>query len=159
MRFHEFDIAAIDGTSDFLSRAEGKVVLVVNVASQCGFTSQYDGLQALYEELSDQDFLIMGFPCNQFGAQEPGTPEEITQFCRTTYNVSFPLSEKIEVNGPDRHPLYAWLTGDEQGQPGDIRWNFEKFLISRQGLVLSRFGSRVAPEDAGLLQELADALE
>ena len=159
MRFHEFEINGIDGSSNLLAKAEGKVVLAVNVASQCGFTPQYDGLQALYEELSDQDFLIIGFPCNQFGAQEPGSHEEIANFCQVNYNVNFPLSEKIDVNGSDRHPLYAWLTGDEQGQAGDIRWNFEKFLIGRDGQVLARYGSRVAPEDATLLQELADALE
>ncbi|MEM9384091.1 MAG: glutathione peroxidase [Pseudomonadota bacterium] len=159
MRFHDFEISALDGSMNLLAKAEGKVVLAVNVASQCGFTSQYDGLQALFEELNDQEFLIIGFPCNQFGAQEPGSPEEIADFCRVNYNVTFPLSEKIEVNGTDRHPLYAWLTDDAQGQTGDIRWNFEKFLIGRDGQVISRYGSRVAPEDATLLQELADALE
>ncbi|MEO0424992.1 MAG: glutathione peroxidase [Pseudomonadota bacterium] len=159
MRFHEFDLSALDGSTNLLAKAEGKVVLAVNVASQCGFTSQYDGLQALFEELNDQEFLIIGFPCNQFGAQEPGSPEEIANFCQVNYNVTFPLSEKIEVNGDDRHPLYAWLTDQAQGQPGDIRWNFEKFLIGRDGQVIARYGSRVAPEDATLLQELADALE
>jgi glutathione peroxidase len=158
MKFSEFPISALDGSADLLAQCENKVVLVVNVASQCGFTPQYDGLQALYEELRDQDFLIIGCPCNQFGAQEPGTPEEITSFCQVNYGVSFPLSEKITVNGGDRHPLFAWLTAPENGYPGDIAWNFEKFLIGRDGRVRGRYGSRTAPEDATLLQDVADAL-
>jgi glutathione peroxidase len=158
VKFHEFQINALDGSADLLAQCEGKVVLAVNVASHCGFTPQYDGLQALYEELNAQDFLIIGFPCNQFGAQEPGSPEEIATFCQTNYGVTFPLSEKIDVNGESRHPLYAWLTAEENGHPGDIGWNFEKFLIGRDGTLLARYGSSTTPEDATLLGELADAL-
>lgn len=159
MRFSDIEINGLDGSPNLLAQCENKVVLAVNVASQCGFTPQYDGLQALYDELSDQDFVIIGFPCNQFGGQEPGDAEEILTFCRSNYGVSFPISEKIDVNGPDRHPVYAFLTAEDEGHTGDIRWNFEKFLIGRDGHVVARYGSRTAPEDAGLLQSVADALE
>ena len=157
-RFQDFEIDAIDGTPDLLADTEGKVVLAVNVASECGFTPQYEGLQALYEELQDEPFLIVGFPCNQFGAQEPGTADEIQDFCKVRYGVTFPLSSKIDVNGAQRHPLYAWLTAQENGFPGNIRWNFEKFLIDRDGRVRARYPSGTKPEDAGLLQDIADAL-
>jgi len=157
--FHEFEIESIEGKPHLLAQTEGKVVLAVNVASECGFTPQYEGLQALYEELVDDPFLIVGFPCNQFGAQEPGAEADIQKFCKMRYGVTFPLSRKIDVNGTQRHPLYAWLTAKENGFPGDIRWNFEKFLIGSDGRVLARYGSRTAPEDAGLLDDIADALE
>jgi len=157
--FHEFEIESIEGKPHLLAQTEGKVVLAVNVASECGFTPQYEGLQALYEELVDDPFLIVGFPCNQFGAQEPGAEADIQKFCKMRYGVTFPLSRKIDVNGTQRHPLYAWLTARENGFPGDIRWNFEKFLIGSDGRVLARYGSRTAPEDAGLLDDIADALE
>jgi glutathione peroxidase len=157
--FHEFEIESIEGKPHLLAQTEGKVVLAVNVASECGFTPQYEGLQALYEELVDDPFLIVGFPCNQFGAQEPGAEADIQKFCKVRYGVTFPLSRKIDVNGTQRHPLYAWLTAKENGFPGDIRWNFEKFLIGSDGRVLARYGSRTAPEDAGLLDDIADALE
>ena len=157
--FHEFEIESIEGKPHLLAQTEGKIVLAVNVASECGFTPQYEGLQALYEELVDDPFLIVGFPCNQFGAQEPGAEADIQKFCKVRYGVTFPLSRKIDVNGTQRHPLYAWLTAKENGFPGDIRWNFEKFLIGSDGRVLARYGSRTAPEDAGLLDDIADALE
>ena len=157
--FHEFEIESIEGKPHLLAQTEGKVVLAVNVASECGFTPQYEGLQALYEELVDDPFLIVGFPCNQFGAQEPGAEADIQKFCKVRYGVTFPLSRKIDVNGTQRHPLYAWLTAKENGFPGDIRWNFEKFLIGSDGRVLARYGSRTAPEDAGLLDDIAGALE
>jgi len=157
--FHEFEIESIEGKPHLLAQTEGKVVLAVNVASECGFTPQYEGLQALYEELVHDPFLIVGFPCNQFGAQEPGAEADIQKFCKVRYGVTFPLSRKIDVNGTQRHPLYAWLTAKENGFPGDIRWNFEKFLIGSDGRVLARYGSRTAPEDAGLLDDIADALE
>lgn len=157
--FHEFSIDSIDGRPDLLSACRGKAVLAVNVASKCGFTPQYAGLEALYRDLAGEGFVVVGFPCNQFGAQEPGDAAAIQQFCSTSYDVSFPLSAKIEVNGPGRHPLYAWLTGEEAGHAGDIEWNFEKFLIGRDGRVLARYPSGTKPDDAGLLQDIAAALE
>jgi glutathione peroxidase len=157
--FHEIAIESIEGKPDLLAQTEGKVVLAVNVASECGFTPQYEGLQALYEELTGDPFLIVGFPCNQFGAQEPGTEADVQKFCKIRYGVTFPLSRKIDVNGAKRHPVYAWLTAKENGYPGDIRWNFEKFLIGADGRVLKRYGSRTTPTDAGLLEDIAAALE
>ena len=133
-------------------------MLVVNVASECGYTPQYAGLEALARELADEPFLVVGFPCNQFGAQEPGTEAKIQEFCQLRYGVTFPLSGKIEVNGAGRHPLYAWLTSRENGFPGDIRWNFEKFLIGRDGNPRGRYASDTEPEDAGLRQDIAEAL-
>ena len=157
-RFQDFEIDSIDGTPDLLAQSEGKVVLAVNVASECGFTPQYEGLQALYDELRDEPFLIIGFPCNQFGSQEPGTEEQIQEFCKLRYGVTFPLSRKIDVNGTHRHPLYVWLTAQENGFPGNIRWNFEKFLIGADGRVRARYPSGTKPEDNGMLQDIADAL-
>jgi glutathione peroxidase len=136
----------------------GEVTLAVNVASQCGLTPQYTGLEQLYRELHDQGFSIVGFPCNQFGQQEPGNAEEIATFCRTSYEVSFPLSAKLEVNGPGRHPLYAWLTDPQNGFPGDIDWNFAKFLIDRDGRIVARYPPPTRPDDKGLLQDVANAL-
>jgi glutathione peroxidase len=156
--FQDFEIESIDGKPNLLAQTRDKVVLAVNVASECGFTPQYDGLQALTEELADQAFVVVGFPCNQFGAQEPGNEADIQQFCRVRYGVTFPLSRKIDVNGAQRHPLYAWLTSAENGCPGNIRWNFEKFLIGADGKVRARYPSGTAPEDKGLLQDIADAL-
>jgi glutathione peroxidase len=156
--FQDFEIDSIEGTPLLLAPTAGKVVLAVNVASQCGFTPQYDGLQALYEELADQAFVVVGFPCNQFGGQEPGSEADIQQFCKVRYGVSFPLSRKIDVNGAERHPLYAWLTARENGFPGNIRWNFEKFLIGADGTIRARYPSGTKPEDSGLLQDIADAL-
>jgi glutathione peroxidase len=156
--FYSFSIKGIDGVPDLLAPLRGSVALVVNVASQCGYTPQYVGLERLYRELKGHRFVVIGFPCNQFGAQEPGAESEIMQFCTTTYNVTFPLSAKIDVNGPSRHPLYAWLTAERNGFAGDVQWNFEKFLIGRNGEVLSRYPSGTKPEDNGLLQEIAQAL-
>ncbi len=154
----DFRINGIDGGGNLIPQLEDKVVLVVNVASRCGLTPQYRGLEKLYAELRDQDFVIVGFPCNQFGAQEPGAEDEIVQFCATNYGVSFPLTTKIEVNGPGRHPIYAWLTSDDDGFPGDIEWNFEKFLLDRDGRVVKRYPPATTPEDKGLLQDIADLL-
>ena len=156
--FFNFKLTALDGSPDLLARARGKVVLAVNVASKCGLTPQYTGLEQLQKDLASQDFTVLGFPCNQFGGQEPGTPQDIQQFCSTTYGVSFPLSEKIDVNGAGRHPVYHWLTNAPGVADGDIQWNFEKFLISREGAVLKRYPPTVKPEDKGLLQDIADAL-
>ena len=156
--FYSFPLAALDGTPDLLGRQRGKVTLAVNVASRCGLTPQYTGLELLQQDLADQNFTVIGFPCNQFGGQEPGTAEEILKFCATTYGVTFPMSSKLEVNGPGRHPLYAWLTDPANGVPGDIQWNFEKFLIGRDGRVLKRYPPTTRPEDRGLMQDIADAL-
>jgi len=156
--FTDFAIDHLSGEPDLLGALRGHVALAVNVASECGYTPQYGGLQRLHEELSGQGFSVAGFPCNQFGGQEPGSAGEIQAFCSARFGVTFPMSVKIEVNGPDRHPVYAWLTHPDNGFPGDISWNFEKFLISRDGHVSGRYPSGTDPQDAGLLQDIADAL-
>lgn len=155
LSFYDFSVKSIDGMPDLLAPLRGSVALVVNVASKCGYTPQYAGLERLYREMKGQQFTLIGFPCNQFGAQEPAAESAIMQFCTTTYNVTFPMSAKINVNGPARDPLYAWLTSGQNGFPGDIEWNFEKFLISRDGKVIGRYPSGTRPEDNGLLQEIA----
>ena len=156
--FYDFKLSGIDGTADFLAGLKGKVVLAVNVASQCGLTPQYTDLEGLHEELASEDFAVVGFPCNQFGSQEPGSEEEIQAFCSTNYGVTFPLSAKLEVNGAGRHPLYAWLTDPANGHAGDIQWNFEKFLIGRDGKLLHRYAPTVEPRDNGLMNDIAAAL-
>jgi glutathione peroxidase len=156
--FYDFAVQGLDGAPDILGPLRGAVTLAVNVASKCGYTPQYAGLEELYQELRNKNFAVVGFPCNQFGAQEPGTASEIQSFCSLNYGVSFPLSAKIDVNGPHRHALYAWLTAKENGFPGDIGWNFEKFLIARDGRVISRYPSGMKPTDATFLQDLADVL-
>ena len=156
--FYDFKLNAIDGAPDLLSGLKGKVVLAVNVASQCGLTPQYTDLEGLHEELAGEDFAVVGFPCNQFGAQEPGSEEEIQTFCSTNYGVTFPMSAKLEVNGAGRHPLYAWLTDPANGHAGDIQWNFEKFLIGREGRLLKRYAPTVKPRDNGLMNDIAAAL-
>ena len=156
--FFGFDVKSIDGKDDLLGGLKGKVVLAVNVASRCGLTPQYTGLEELHEELAKENFAVVGFPCNQFGAQEPGSEEEIQTFCSATYGVTFPMSAKLEVNGTGRHPLYAWLTDPANGNPGDIQWNFEKFLIGRDGRLLKRYAPTTKPRDNGLMQDIADAL-
>jgi glutathione peroxidase len=156
--FFAFKIRAIDGGEDLLGALRGKVALAVNVASRCGLTPQYTGLEQLQRDLAGENFTVVGFPCNQFGAQEPGSEQEIQTFCSLTYGVSFPMSAKLDVNGAGRHPLYAWLTDPANGHPGDIEWNFEKFLIGRDGRVLKRYPPPVKPEDKGLMQDIAEAL-
>ncbi len=156
--FYDFDVSGIDGKTALLGGLKGKVVLAVNVASRCGLTPQYTGLEELHEELAGENFAVVGFPCNQFGAQEPGSEKEIRTFCSANYGVTFPMSAKLEVNGTGRHPLYAWLTDAANGHPGDIQWNFEKFLIGRDGRLLARYAPTVAPRDKGLMQDIADAL-
>jgi glutathione peroxidase len=156
--FFDFDIAGIDGAPGLLGELKGKVVLAVNVASRCGLTPQYTDLEGLHEELAGENIAVVGFPCNQFGAQEPGSAAEIQAFCSATYGVTFPMSAKLEVNGAGRHPLYAWLTDPANGHPGDIEWNFEKFLIGRDGRLLNRYSPTVKPRDAGLMNDIADAL-
>jgi glutathione peroxidase len=134
----------------------GKALLVVNVASKCGLTPQYTGLEQLQKEYGDRGFSVLGFPCNQFGAQEPGSAEEIETFCSITYGVTFPMFEKVDVNGDDRHPIYDDLTkvADAEGASGDIRWNFEKFLISPAGEIVARYSPMVTPEDPGLIADI-----
>lgn len=156
--FFDFTVAGIHGEPDLLGPLRGKVVLAVNVASRCGLTPQYAGLQRLHAETADSGFSVVGFPCNQFAAQEPGTSAEIVEFCSTRYGVTFPLAARIEVNGPGRHPLYAWLTSSHGGADQDIEWNFEKFLIGRDGRVLRRYPPTTRPDDKGLLTDLAEAL-
>ena len=158
MRFHNFQVTGLLGDPDLLKATLGKLVLVVNVASECGLTPQYAGLERLYQDLKSHDFMVIGFPCNQFGGQEPGTEQQIQEFCSQRYGVTFPLSAKIDVNGASRHPLYAWLTDRENGYPGNIEWNFEKFLIGRDGSLLMRYPPNMPPEDKGLMHDIADAL-
>jgi glutathione peroxidase len=154
---HDFSANALDGKPVTLSDYAGKVLLVVNTASKCGFTPQYQGLEALYQKYRDRGLVVLGFPCNQFGAQEPGSAEEIGSFCEKNYGVSFPLFEKIEVNGDGAHPLYRWLKSNAKGVLGSegIKWNFTKFLIDRQGQVVERFAPTTKPED---LQPSIEAL-
>ncbi|MDD5139856.1 MAG: glutathione peroxidase [Verrucomicrobiales bacterium] len=143
-----YDIAVkdIDGKDATLNAYRGKVVLIVNVASHCGFTPQYKNLEAVYQKYKGQGFVVLGFPCNQFGGQEPGTDAEIKQFCTSKYDVTFPLFDKIEVNGAKRNPLYVALAGETSPFPGDIKWNFTKFLIGKDGKILNRFDSKVTPD-------------
>ncbi|MEW2510856.1 glutathione peroxidase [Streptomyces sp. NPDC046870] len=153
----DVEIGALQGGSADLSRFAGKAVLIVNVASKCGLTPQYTGLEKLQERYAGQGFTVLGVPCNQFLGQEPGTAEEIAEFCSATYGVTFPLTEKVEVNGAGRHPLYERLVdfADAEGHSGDIRWNFEKFLIGRDGRVVARFSPQTEPESA----EVVSAIE
>ena len=156
--FFDHRVTAIDGAPDLLGPLRGQVVLAVNVASRCGYTPQYAGLEQLQQDLASERFTVVGFPCNQFGAQEPGTEQQIQEFCTTRFGVTFPLAAKLDVNGAGRHPLYAWLTSPTNGFGGDIEWNFEKFLIGRDGRVLGRYPSGTTPEDKGLLADIAEAL-
>ncbi|HYI62302.1 MAG TPA: glutathione peroxidase [Acidimicrobiales bacterium] len=146
-RLQDFTATAIDGTEVDLSEYEGKAVLVVNTASKCGFTPQYQGLEEIYGRYRDQGLVILGFPCDQFGHQEPGDEGEIQEFCQVNYGVSFPLFAKVEVNGDDAHPLYRWLRSEQGGVLGDrIKWNFTKFLVDRDGRPVKRYGSTTKPE-------------
>ncbi|MEZ6186409.1 MAG: glutathione peroxidase [Planctomycetota bacterium] len=152
---YQHTVKSIDGEDVNLADYEGKVLLVVNVASQCGFTKQYAGLEKLYRELKDQGLVVLGFPCNQFGGQEPGTEEEIKTFCESKFDVSFPLFAKVDVKGEQQAPLYKALTDAK----GEIKWNFTKFLVARDGTILAKFDSRVAPDAEELRQAIAKALE
>jgi glutathione peroxidase len=160
MSLYDTKLAALDGTPDVLAAEKGKVTLLVNVASFCGLTPQYEGLQQLEEKYGAQGFDVIGIPCNQFGEQEPGTADEIKTFCSTTYNVSFPMTEKIDVNGDNRHALYKALTPvkDAEGRDGDIQWNFEKFLVGRDGNVIARFSPMVLPEAPEVVDSIEKAL-
>lgn len=157
-----YDIALprIDGRPAKLSEYAGQVVLAVNVASKCGFTPQYAGLEALYEKYSPRGFTILGFPCNQFFRQEPGSAEQIQEFCSLNYGVTFPLFSKLDVKGATQHPLYSILTtiSDDAGKAGNVSWNFEKFLIGRDGRPMRRFRSKVAPEDPKLVGAIESLL-
>jgi glutathione peroxidase len=155
---YDIKLKDIDGKDTSLAAYKGKAVLVVNVASKCGYTKQYAGLETIYQKYKDQGFVVLGLPCNQFGGQEPGTLEEIKTFCTSKYNVTFPMFEKIEVNGANRHPLYVTLAGTASPYPGDIKWNFNKFLIGKDGKVLKRFESKVAPESEELTKAIETAL-
>lgn len=152
MSIYDAPVKTLEGAPASLRDHEGKALLIVNVASQCGLTPQYAGLQSLHDELAGQGFEVLGFPCNQFGAQEPGTADEIKTFCETSYGVTFPMFEKLEVNGDGRHPLYAELEQavDSEGNAGDVQWNFEKFLVAPDGTVAGRFRPMVAPDDPDL---------
>ena len=160
MSVYDTKIAGLTGESDLLNSIKGTVTLVVNVASKCGLTPQYTALEALQKEFSAQGFTVLGVPCNQFGAQEPGSASEIETFCSTNYGVTFPISEKIEVNGAGRHALYQALTQvtDDEGHSGDIRWNFEKFLVSRDGAVVSTFKPQTTPDSADVVAAIKDQL-
>lgn len=151
---HDFSAPSISGQDTSLAEFKGKTLLVVNVASACGLTPQYEGLQALHAQYAERGLAVLGFPCNQFGAQEPGSEEEIQHFCSSRFGVEFPLFSKIEVNGPERHPLYQFLIGDGE----DISWNFEKFLIDDQGQTIARFSPRTAPDDPELLSAIEQSL-
>ncbi len=154
--FHDFKLKTIDGQDQALKEFKGKTVLVVNVASECGLTPQYAGLEKLYREFKDRNFVVLGLPCNQFGQQEPGTEAQIKQFCQVNYDVSFPLTGKIEVNGAGAHPLYKWLKDWTGG--ADIQWNFEKFLIGKDGKIVKRYSPKTVPEDKQLRADLQAAL-
>ena len=156
----DFELDTIDGAAKKLSDYSGQVLLLVNVASKCGLTPHYQGLQELYEHNQARGFSVLGFPCNQFGGQEPGSNAQVKSFCATTYGVTFPMFAKLDVNGAGRAPLYAWLTGEHTSPdgPGDIAWNFTKFVIGRDGSVKARFNPRVEPSDPALRGAIESAL-
>ena len=157
---YEISLKTIDGKEASMKDYKGKVVLLVNVASKCGLTPQYEGLERLHERYAERGFTVLGVPCNQFLGQEPGSAEEIAEFCSATYGVTFPMTEKVEVNGDGRHPLYERLVGfaDAEGHSGDIRWNFEKFLVGRDGAVVARFSPQTEPESAEVVAAVEKAL-
>jgi len=155
---YDIKLKDIDGKDSSLAAYKGQLLLIVNVASKCGFTKQYTGLEAIYQKYKTKGLTVVGMPCNQFGGQEPGTSEEIKLFCSSKYNVTFPLFEKLEVNGDKRHPLYTSLAGKGSPVAGDIKWNFTKFLVGRDGKILGRFESAVAPESPELTAAIEAAL-
>lgn len=155
---YDIPLKDIDGNPTSLAAYRGQVLLIVNVASRCGLTPQYAQLEALQKKYADRGFTVLGFPCNDFGAQEPGTPAEIKTFCSTKYNVTFPLFEKLHVKGPAQHPLYTALTGPAAKFPGEIQWNFGKFLIGKTGAVLHRFEPRTPPNDPEVIAAIEAAL-
>ena len=153
MTIFDIPVRTLAGKDSSLGSQAGKTLLVVNVASQCGLTPQYTALEKLHEQFASRGFAVVGFPCNQFGGQEPGAAEEIAEFCSTSYGVTFPMFEKIEVNGPGRHPIYVELTAapDAKGNAGDVMWNFEKFLVRPDGTVAARFRARTTPDSPEIL--------
>ncbi len=170
--FYDFKLDSLQGKPDVLGNLKGKVTLAVNVASKCGLTPQYSGLEAMQEKLGSRGFNVVGFPCNQFGGQEPGSAEQIAEFCSATYGVTFPMAQKIDVNGTSQHALYQWLksapNGKEATGPGlkpgmaagnDISWNFEKFLIGKDGQVIKRYSPRTPPDDPTLQADIQRALQ
>lgn len=160
MGIHEIPVRTIEGDETTLESYKGRTLLVVNVASRCGFTPQYEGLQQLQETYEGRGLTVLGFPCNQFAGQEPGTHEEIKEFCSLNYGVAFPLFEKVDVNGEDRHPLFAKLTAreDADGKAGDVMWNFEKFVVSPEGEVVGRFRTQVTPTSDDLVSAIEEHL-
>lgn len=158
---YEFSMKNIDGNEIKLETYKGKVLLIVNTASKCGLTPQYEALQALYDKYKDQNFIILGFPANNFMGQEPGTNEEIKEFCTIKYKVTFPMFAKISVKGTDQHPFYNYLTNEKTnpGFAGDITWNFEKFLLGKDGKTLARFSPRTKPDDASVIEAIEKALK
>jgi glutathione peroxidase len=160
VNLYDIPVKTLAGASSSLGDFAGKTLLVVNVASKCGLTPQYTALESLHASLASRGFSVVGFPCNQFGGQEPGTASEIAEFCSATYGVTFPLFEKIEVNGPGRHPVYSLLTSvtDASGEAGDIQWNFEKFLVRPDGSVAARFRPRTTPDDPEVLAAIEETL-
>jgi len=155
---YDVKLKDIDGKDVTLADYKGKALLIVNVASKCGYTKQYTALEATYKKYKDQGFVVLGFPCNQFGGQEPGTNEEIKEFCSSKFSVTFPLFDKLEVNGKNRAPLYTLLAGKDSPFPGDISWNFNKFLIGKDGKILKRWESKVTPDSAELVTAVESAL-
>lgn len=158
---YDFKMKNIDGSEVKLDAYKGKVVMIVNTASKCGLTPQYEGLQAIYDKYKDKNFVILGFPSNNFMGQEPGTDTEIKEFCTLKYKVSFPMFSKISVKGTDQHPLYTYLTNEKSnpGFSGDISWNFEKFLIGKDGKTLARFSPSTKPDDAKIIEAIEKALK
>ena len=157
-KLQEISLKDIDGKATSLKKYDGKVLLVVNVASQCGLTQQYKALEALHQKYKDKGFTVLGFPCNDFGSQEPGTNEEIKQFCSSKYNVSFPMFDKLHVKGAEQHPLYTALSGKDSPFPGDVKWNFGKFLIGRDGRIIKRFEPKVTPDSPEVTQAVEAAI-
>jgi glutathione peroxidase len=156
---HDLPIKTLEGETTSLGAHKGKVMLVVNVASRCGYTPQYKGMEALFQKFKEQGLVVCGIPCNQFGRQEPGTGSEIREFCSANYNVTFPMYEKVNVKGPNQHPIYSVLAGENSPFPGDVRWNFGKFLVSKDGKVLKRFGSSTDPMSSELIAAVELALK
>jgi glutathione peroxidase len=155
---YDIKLTDIDGKPTSLNAYKGKALLIVNVASKCGYTKQYSGLEAVHQKYKDKGFAVLGFPCNQFGGQEPGSNAEIKEFCSSKFNVTFPLFDKINVNGAKRHPLYTSLAGEKSPFPGDIKWNFNKFLIGKDGKILKRFDSKATPDSPEVTEAIEAAL-
>jgi glutathione peroxidase len=155
---YDIPLKDINGKDTSLKEYKGKVLLIVNVASKCGNTPQYAGLEALYEKNKDKGLVVLGFPCNQFGGQEPGSNEQIKEFCSKTYDVKFPLFDKLDVKGKNQHPLYKALSGPDSPFPGDVKWNFGKFLVGRDGKIIKRIEPGVKPENPDVVKSIDDAL-